>query len=319
MAKIKDSQVTLIEKLYSEGNGIREINRRTGIARSTITRLLDRLGIREIPPPATKITDEQKAEILFMYQNGFHIKDIAEKLEVDRGTVGNCLRKMGFKKRLTNEDKEIIKQRYQEGATQKKIAEELGFTTATISRYWKEWGLTVKYHDSRTIPGKKERKCEICGFWRPLEGFVLIKARGKEYYSRKCLKCKYEYAIDNYEKDVFARWAVNLNRNSKIQGAKGKIKKSDFEKYIGHWKDNICHICKCGFSEDDPKPLPIHDHNQNDWKPQLDHIIPLSQGGENTPENIAWSHRYCNGQFKKGYRIEDLIKFCETFLKHHRT
>jgi 5-methylcytosine-specific restriction endonuclease McrA len=59
-----------------------------------------------------------------------------------------------------------------------------------------------------------------------------------------------------------------------------------YEQIIGRDGDS-CHLCG--------KWLSVHEMT-------FDHVLPLSRGGEHTPENIRLAHRSCNS--KKGYRLE---------------
>lgn len=285
MKRYSQDEINTILTLYKEGLSIREITRRTGVARGTLSKWLEQYEIR---------------------------KPIR-----NRETVSNFLKKEGFTTKLSEADKELIKIRYKEGNSQREIATELGVSPSSVNYYFKKWDFTVKYNETRQSEYGIEKKCTKCNKWKLIDQFTKIIGRGKEYYLNSCSKCQYEYHKTSYGRDMYASWASNLNRNTKRQGATGRLRKKDFE-IIGHWKDNVCHICKCGFHEEDIKPLPSNSKNSNDWKPQLDHIVPFIEGGENTVENIAWSHRYCNGHFKRGYKIEDLLEFCYNFIKHHK-
>lgn len=60
-------------------------------------------------------------------------------------------------------------------------------------------------------------------------------------------------------------------------------------------RDNrICYLCA--------KFIGIHDLT-------LDHVQPLTEGGEHTPENVRAAHRVCNS--KKGARAVSEIDFLE--------
>jgi len=65
-------------------------------------------------------------------------------------------------------------------------------------------------------------------------------------------------------------------------------KKSRFKQQKG-----ICPICSKKMS---------FDTNIDDLKPTVDHIIPLSKGGDDHYENVQTVHQKCN--FEKGNKLE---------------
>jgi 5-methylcytosine-specific restriction endonuclease McrA len=48
---------------------------------------------------------------------------------------------------------------------------------------------------------------------------------------------------------------------------------------------------------------------------ELDHIIPLSQGGATKIENLNWSHRRCN-RIKHDLTVAELVKYIGVILGH---
>lgn len=59
--------------------------------------------------------------------------------------------------------------------------------------------------------------------------------------------------------------------------------------YIGHRDKWTCHICSRGVSEDPYS-------SRNKWSKTVDHVVPLSQGGANGPENLRLAHMICNAR-----------------------
>lgn len=58
---------------------------------------------------------------------------------------------------------------------------------------------------------------------------------------------------------------------------------------------SLCHICGFPFFTD-PSAL-VFD------PPEIDHIIPVSKGGQNSIENLALAHRSCNRAKKDGRKV----------------
>lgn len=78
--------------------------------------------------------------------------------------------------------------------------------------------------------------------------------------------------------------ANNRRKNSKRRGAVSLVvyKMSEIAERDG-WR---CHIC----SKSVNKKLPGTDPNG----PTIDHLVPISDGGADVPENVALAHRACN-------------------------
>jgi 5-methylcytosine-specific restriction endonuclease McrA len=173
------------------------------------------------------------------------------------------------------------------------------------------------HHDKHTSDGltyqcKQCRKKAACAWkMRNVEHIkeVTKKYRNshKEELKQKCKK----YYQDNHEKEKERKlkdYRQNKNlwndrrrkydssshgkNNNRKWSSFGRAKKLsslteivDPEKVFSRDK-GICHICGC----------PVQEEN---W--EMDHVIPLSVGGNHTYENVAVSHRSCNR--KKGNKI----------------
>lgn len=127
------------------------------------------------------------------------------------------------------------------------------------------------------------RNCKICG------NFVGYAGNGKprKYCSKKCVN-KIKKLVGRTEKDRLRSKIAKSRREAKKRGVKAEsvnpIKVFDRD----GWR---CHICK----RKTPKEL------RGTYKPnapELDHIVPLSLGGDHTYLNTACCCRSCNG--KKG-------------------
>jgi hypothetical protein len=47
-----------------------------------------------------------------------------------------------------------------------------------------------------------------------------------------------------------------------------------------------CHLCR--------RKVDMSISGKAKWGPTIDHLVPVSKGGTNDPENLALAHRYCN-------------------------
>lgn len=86
---------------------------------------------------------------------------------------------------------------------------------------------------------------------------------------------KYQKARKLKNPQQFAEYEAR--RRAKIKGATVIEKISRHEIYTAH--GGCCHICKL--------PVPFR-------KMHLDHVIPLSKGGQHTRENLKPAHPFCN-------------------------
>lgn len=109
---------------------------------------------------------------------------------------------------------------------------------------------------------KKGRICKACG-----------SAHARERY-----RANPQYRENRREYERTYRGTHQARKRMRKLGSKAKARLVDrpriFERDRG-----ICHICR--------KPV-----DPNDW--HLDHLIPLSRGGEHVSQNVAVAHPFCN-------------------------
>jgi 5-methylcytosine-specific restriction endonuclease McrA len=120
------------------------------------------------------------------------------------------------------------------------------------------------------------------------------RARVREYYARPEVRAwRSEYCRKrNADPEVKARYAVrqrrwiaaNQERRTDAEARRRALKSGAKSERINRkavWEtcNGICHICQ--------RPA-----DPTDW--HLDHIIPLSRGGDHTYANVAVSHPMCN-------------------------
>lgn len=131
------------------------------------------------------------------------------------------------------------------------------------------------------------------------ERFVSVKETN-EYKDKTCPECGAGFSV-NYYADVRVycsdRCAVRVGRRSNRAKRRAAIELRTtgpvhFNEIVVRDKC-ICHLCG--------EPVDLSLHRWDDGAPELDHVIPLAQGGWHGPDNIKLSHRICN-QRKGGGR-----------------
>ncbi len=138
--------------------------------------------------------------------------------------------------------------------------------------------------------GKRHRVKPDCG---TRSGYDWHRRDAKEL---PCIECRNAEALYWREQRVIRGDVIRLNnqrrraRHFKALGNDIEIQKFT-EKEILDTYGSDCHICK--------KPIDLNAPRQvgkQGWENglHLDHVIPLSKGGDNTIENIKPSHGYCN-------------------------
>ena len=99
-----------------------------------------------------------------------------------------------------------------------------------------------------------------------------------------------QWRIKNPEK----RRAKDMTRLARKKGSK-KVERLSVPDVIARW-GAVCHSCE------KPIDLSLPRHVKDSlWGLHLDHVIPLSAGGEHTLENVKPSHAICN--LRKGAKV----------------
>ena len=120
-----------------------------------------------------------------------------------------------------------------------------------------------------------QNTCAVCG-----SGFVARRKHGK-VCSRPCLN-RWKLSSPKFRADLRMRADA---RRALIRGAERALK---FDAYVIFERDNwTCQMCGL------PTPKMLRGTTQQN-APELDHIIPLSKGGEHTPSNTQCACLRCN-------------------------
>lgn len=93
------------------------------------------------------------------------------------------------------------------------------------------------------------------------------------------------------------RAAANRRKNAKRRGAKVGVMFTLVE--IGDRDGWRCHLCG--------KPVDSDRSGMDPAGPTIDHLIPVSQGGADIPENVRLAHRVCNVRRGAGGSVQLLL------------
>ena len=142
----------------------------------------------------------------------------------------------------------------------------------------------------------KTKVCTKCGLEKSLPDFR--KRSNSNSYQSWCRKCESTYAQKEAPNSFWTRLKNNLKR--KYQ--------EDFDFTPTEMKEALgephrCYICG--------------DLIQDRSDAELDHVVPLSKGGETCLENLRWTHKVCN-RLKHDMLFDDMLDKMEKILAYHR-
>lgn len=158
------------------------------------------------------------------------------------------------------------------------------------------------------------KNCKVCGVKKDLDAFeVTRRVEDKVYYRNVCRPCRAEMKKEAYNKfvekngrgwgrdsydDVY-RIMRNVNRNGRRFPNYKPVSYEDIRDKLG--MPEKCYLC--GDSITDLS------------KAEVDHVMPLSKGGEHTIENLSWTHERCN-QLKQGDTLPELYELLNKILNN---
>jgi 5-methylcytosine-specific restriction endonuclease McrA len=175
--------------------------------------------------------------------------------------------------------------------------------------------------------------CSKCKQTKELDQFgkqKTKKASGEVYYrpTSTCLECrrsdsaqwrkenpeKYTQSVKERNKklyaelktDFFALKAEGLNRRARKSNVYVYVTPEEL-KQLGH--PEVCYLCGDKFNANEGRQM----------KAELDHITPLSRGGENKVDNLAWIHGYCNRYFKNHFTIDEMLQKFKQITEYQRS
>lgn len=192
-----------------------------------------------------------------------------------------CLVELGFvddpkTKRNSPISKAKAVKMYKSGKTMQEIASELGFAhTSVVARWLKDLGV--------------KRKLEI----------GICPTCGNEFEKTSSLK---QYCSPKCEKIANKATYRTRKRIAKRRSECGKVVDRGISVQALYKKENgICYLCG--------QPVDMNDYKMirgnkvcGERYPSIEHVIPLSKGGEHSWKNVRLAHRACNT--KKGAKVD---------------
>lgn len=119
-------------KLYERGITRNEIASRLNISQDTITRYVNKLGLKKRGPAYIRKkywTPERNAKLVEMYDQGVAVKDIAAYFNRDKSVICARASFLGIKRQKdtwTDERVKLLKKLWSEGLSGREIADQLG-------------------------------------------------------------------------------------------------------------------------------------------------------------------------------------------------
>lgn len=108
------------------------------------------------------------------------------------------------------------------------------------------------------------------------------------YYQHTCKVCGHTFVTNRLGSVNCSTRCKNRGRYLSRLARRGEFVISDVARKRIYERDNYtCHLCG-------GKTLAEWDENDLKNSPSLDHIIPRSQGGPDTAENLRTAHHFCN-------------------------
>lgn len=124
------------------------------------------------------------------------------------------------------------------------------------------------------------------------------RAEQKRKYYRKHIEDGKQWGVPHRNRPLFIRLALNANKSSKKRGELNKVTAEELENYLGY--PTMCYLCGSELSIDNIV---------------MEHIKPISKGGTNTIDNLAYSHQLCN-LIKFTYTKEELKNILTKMLNN---
>lgn len=135
------------------------------------------------------------------------------------------------------------------------------------------------------------KTCTKCLTPKPVGKF---RKRGPNGRRAWCKVCEGQYARNEAPGRFWTRLASNLSRYGGAYLSPGVLKEK-----VGY--PEACYLCG------DPIIRAAD--------AEIDHVIPLAQGGPTTVENLKWAHRRCN-RVKHDMRLGEMLNLFEKILRY---
>lgn len=198
-------------------------------------------------------------------QKNAQIEQEAKRKRIDAEERARLRKEAANKRWLDNhrQEAEQIQKLVDQHLSKQQIVDQTGFSRNKVNKIVKRFGITMKWEYNGP-----SHSCPVCG---------AITKRPK-YCSAECAK-KAEYK------------SREVSRRTKIRNA---MVDNDITVRSLYKRDNgYCHIC--GMKTNLEDYVVVSDTMIcGNWYPSIDHVIPLSKGGEHSWKNVKLAHRICN-------------------------
>ncbi len=158
-----------------------------------------------------------------------------------------------------------------------------------------EW-MACKTCGSKWLPNKggHSRKCPTC-FPVPLGPHSRLRNKGQPAMWRAgaCRRCGTGFVGFSFNYDKPPEFCSNrCGSQTAKETRRARLANVETKAYSRHQifeRDGwVCQLCDLAVDRGA--------HYQNDWAPSIDHVVPISLGGPDTPENVQCAHRLCNSR-----------------------
>lgn len=175
---------------------------------------------------------------------------------------------------------------------------------------------TERVEENRILLIDNLKRCTGCDQVKSINLFYNFK-RGLGGLTPRCKQCVNAYHLANpSKKSEISREENRLREQIKRSRKEAKRFGCVNTLTLQEWKDILsknevsagiykCHICKENI---DISLVAIL---------CMEHLIPLSKGGDNAKENVAPAHRFCNNA-KSNKTLEEFLEFCTKVLNGSR-
>lgn len=136
---------------------------------------------------------------------------------------------------------------------------------SNLSHWCRPCGRAIRFA-AIVAPPPAQRDCEVCG--KAYTPAVRQNTTDRRFCSRRCKNADTRH-----------------RRRALIAGVRSE--RYSIAKIAGR-DGYLCGICW--------HPIDMELRSPDPMSPSIDHVIPLSQGGENTPDNVQLAHRGCNSR-----------------------
>lgn len=131
-SKLKDSDVILIRKLYSEGADAKDLAEKFGIKKQVVHKIINYITWKHIPGPI-KGKDYVRVRGK-VYSEEETINKLKEKAKVNNFLKKSKKRKIRITNRLKEDDVILLRKLYSEGTKSKDLAEKFGICRSSVQK-----------------------------------------------------------------------------------------------------------------------------------------------------------------------------------------